>query len=140
MDLRTGKTYASVVVLLALLGGVVDAAAQPKPVIPVLGVGELVLVVDAPLARAQAQTYRAYIDARPALALTVTCVAVGSGSECAAPLSALKLTGQHAIEVTAVVVAADGERESPRVALPFDLSLAAPPVAPSASGKVRPQP
>lgn len=114
------------------------------PVVLVLGTGELVIEVPAGQSAAQAQTYKAYIDARPAQALTVLCgPKAGSTtvSECATPLSALNLTAQHTIGVSASIVAADGTTEGPVVALPFDLRRVSAPVAITPAGSlVRPTP
>lgn len=100
-----------------------EAAAQ-NPVVLVLGVGNLVMEVPLPVATAQAQTYYAYIDDRAKQTLTVTCT-LKSGqtavSLCPTPLSAMNLTDLHHIEIATAVTAADGIKEGPRVAVPFDL-------------------
>lgn len=105
-------------------------------VVPVLGVGSLVVCVPAEAAVAQAQVYKAYIDARSAQTLTMLCGFVGKTldgkamSECATPLTPLNLTAQHTVSISASVVAADGTREGTAVLLPFALRKVADPVNP----------
>ena len=118
------------------------AASAQTPIVLVLGTGELVIEVPLVQADAQLQIYKAYVDARPAQALTVLCgPKAGSPtvSQCATPLTALNLTAQHVVAVSASIVAQDGTVEGPHVALPFDLKRVGPPVGITPAGTlVRP--
>lgn len=124
----------------ALLLIAATAGAQTPPTIPVLGLGEVAFEVPtATLADAQTQTYRAYVDARPAVVLKPVCSGTASPFVCAVPLSAFALTATHSLSLSAAITAADGEQEGPKVAAPFSLKKVGPPVSPpSASIRVRP--
>lgn len=117
--------------------------AQTPPTIPVLGVGKVAFDVGLSPDAAQAQGYRAYVDANAPITVTVTCAASANPAiaTCTFPLSALNLTATHSLALTAVVTAADGELESAKAPVPFVLRLVGPPVAPTAaSSKVQPGP
>lgn len=118
----------------ALLLIAVTASAQTPPTIPVLGVGQVAFdIATATLAEAEAQLYRAYVDSRAAIVVKATCTGTASPFTCSFPLSALALTGTHTLSLTAAITAADGEQESAKVAAPFVLKKAGPPVSPPAA-------
>jgi hypothetical protein len=139
MEAKLRVLFGAAVVWLLMVG---SAYAQIKPVVLVMGKGAVVFDVTAPtLADAQAYVYKAYVDALAPITLTVLCGKAAAPFECAFSLAQLPLKTTHTLSLTASLVAADGTVESAKSAAPFDLRLAAPPVAPVASSiAVRPQP
>jgi hypothetical protein len=147
MTLVLGRlVWLIVAAIVATVASCATAHAQTLPIIPVLGVGELVLEVPTDVATANLQDYGIYVDTRARLLANPTCVqkpgtTTPPVSQCPIPLASLNLTGAHQIAVTAIIVAADGELESPRGTIPFVLRRVAAPVAPALpSSSVRPVP
>ena len=120
------------IVFVSLLFAPVTVYAQ-LPAVPVLGVGYLWFEVAAPASTANEQIYYIYLDDRPKQRITVTCAELPNPdavikSFCSTPLAPLKLTANHTAAITVARVAADGELEGPRAALPFSFTTPPMPV------------
>lgn len=107
------------------------ALSAQLPTINVVGTGRLEFAQPAEsLAAAQAYVYKAYVDTRPAVTLTVTCVGTASPFICSFPLADLKLTATHSLGLSATLIAADGGGEGARSGAPFVLLKLGLPAAP----------
>lgn len=118
-------------------------SAQTKPVIPVLGVGNLAfeLVDPADAADAASRTIKVYVDERPAVVVPNVCTGTAAPFTCRVPLSLLNLTARHTIAVTQTIAAPDGEVESDVAEAPFDLrKVAKPATLRTSSIRVQPGP
>lgn len=122
------KSMLMLMLIVGLLATPVEA--QTPPTILVFGQGGIAFHVQTTdVTFAQLHTYRVYVDGTP-VTLQVTCALDGDAVRCEDPtaLQRLSLTGQHDIEMTSALVAADGEAESERIR-PFVLRLADRPAA-----------